>query len=143
MLEKIRTLDAAGALALTLAELDADTGTIHKLAADGALHLEAHAGGIPQSLLPVIRRIPAGKGIAGLAVERRAPVDMCNLQTDASGDARPGAKTTGVKGSICVPLMKDGRAVGALGVATLRERRFNSEETALLMQIGEALADTL
>ena len=143
MLQKIRTLDAAGALALVLAELDADTGTVHKLAADGALHLEAHAGGIPDGLLPVIRRIPVGKGIAGLAVERREPVDMCNLQTDASGDAKPGAKATGAKGSICVPLMKDGKAVGALGVATARERQFSGEETALLMEVGAALADTL
>ncbi len=126
-----------------LAELGADTGTIHKLAADGMLRLEAYAGGIPESLLPVIRRIPVGKGIAGLAVERREPVDMCNLQTDASGDARPGAKATGAKGSICVPLMKDGKAVGALGVATVRERQFSGEETALLMKVGEALADTV
>ncbi len=126
-----------------LAELNADTGTVHKLAADGALHLEAYAGCIPDSLLPVIRCIPAGKGIAGLAVERREPVDMCNLQNDSSGDAGPGAKSTGVKGSICVPLMKNGRAVGSLGVATVREREFSGEETALLMKVGEALADTL
>lgn len=143
MLEEIRTVDAAGALKLVLAAFDADTGTIHMLADDGVLRLEAHAGGIPDSLLPVIRRIPVGKGIAGLAVERRRPVDMCNLQTDSGGDARPGARATGVKGSICVPLMKGGKAVGALGVATVREREFSGEETALLMRVGEALADKL
>jgi L-methionine (R)-S-oxide reductase len=126
-----------------LAELDADTGTIHLVGDDGLLHLMAHAGGIPEHLLPIIQRIPVGKGIAGLAVERLEPVDMCNLQTDTSGDARPGAKATGVKGSICVPMMKDGRAVGALGVATAREREFTSEETARLMAVGEVLADTL
>ena len=126
-----------------LAELDADTGTIHLVGDDGLLHLKAHAGGIPGHLLPLIQRIPVGKGIAGLAVERQEPVDMCNLQTDTSGDARPGAKATGVKGSICVPMMKHGRAVGALGVATSREREFTPEETARLMEVGEVLADTL
>ena len=143
LLDQIRSLDAATALSLVLAEFNADTGTIHKLGDDGLLHLEAHAGGIPAHLLPVIERIPVGKGIAGLAVERQAPVDMCNLQTDSSGDARPGAKSVGVKGSICVPMMKDGRALGVLGVATVREREFTAEETALLLHVGQVLADTL
>jgi len=142
-LGKIRSAEAETALTLVLAEFDADTGTIHLVGDDGLLHLKAHAGGIPDHLLPIIQCIAVGKGIAGLAVERQEPVDMCNLQTDTSGDARPGAKATAVKGSICVPMMKDGRAVGALGVATSREREFTPEETARLMEVGGVLADTL
>ena len=141
--DQLRNVDAQRALELILAELEADTATIHKLGEDGLLHLEVHAGGIPDRLLPVIRRIPVGKGIAGLAVERREPVDMCNLQTDTSGDARPGARSTGVKGSICVPMMRDGKAVGALGVATVREREFNAEETFGLLELAAILADSL
>lgn len=133
--------DASRALRLTLAAFDADTGTIHRVGEDGLLHLEAWAGSIPDSLLPLIRTIPVGKGIAGLAVERREPVDMCNLQTDTSGDARPRAKQTGVKGSICVPMMEGERAVGALGIATLREREFSAEETAALLEVGRLLAE--
>ncbi len=145
--EKLRRAvrEAAGnpkkVITLALARFDADTGTLHRLGPDGLLHLEAHAGHIPDSLLPVIQKIPVGKGIAGLAVERKAPVDMCNLQTDASGDARPRAKETGVQGSICVPLMRGEEAVGALGIATVRERTFTQAEVEELMALGRTLAE--
>lgn len=141
-LEQVRAAagDPSKALELTLAHIDADTGTLHSLGADGLLHLEAWAGGIPEPLLAIIQKIPVGKGIAGLAVEHRAPVDLCNLQTDSSGQARPRAKETGVKGSICVPMMAGEEAVGALGVATVREREFTEEETAELLEVGRILA---
>ena len=135
--------DPSQALTLTLELFGVDTGTIHTLGDDGLLHLQAWAGHIPEEMLPIIERIPVGKGIAGLAVERAEPVDMCNLQTDASGQARPKARETGVKGSICVPLMAQGKAVGALGVATVKEREFSEQETADLLAIGRALAARL
>ena len=133
--------DATRALELILDSLGCETGTIHRLGDDGMLHLEAWAGQIPEQLLPVIRTIPVGKGIAGLAVERCEPVDLCNLQTDQSGDARPGAKQTGARGSLCVPMMRDGEAVGALGVATASERRFTESETQTLLEAGRILAE--
>jgi len=126
-------------LRLTIDRLGAETGTIHRLGPDGLLHLEAMAGNIPSELLPMIQRIPVGKGIAGLAVERKTPVDLCNLQTDNSGAARPGARQTGVKGSICVPIMDAERAVGALGIGTGEERQFRDEETQLLLAVGRIL----
>ena len=128
------------ALEAALERFSADTGTLHRLREDGLLHLEAWAGNIPEHLLPVIQKIPVGKGIAGLAVERKAPVDMCNLQTDTSGQARPGAKSTGVQGSVCVPLMAGDEAVGALGIATARERIFTEAEIEELMALGRTLA---
>ncbi len=135
--------DAAGEpdvlLRLTLDHFEADTGTLHSLGPDGLLHLKAWAGSIPDELLPVIRMIPVGKGIAGLAVERNEPVDLCNLQTNQSGTARPGAKQTGVRGSICVPVTAQGKAVGALGIATEAERAFSEQEIALLMEVGRVV----
>ena len=133
--------EAKQALEEALKRFSADTGTLHRLGPDGMLHLEAWAGAIPDSLLPVIETIPVGKGIAGLAVERKAPVDMCNLQTDTSGDARPRAKETGVQGSICVPMMRGEEAVGALGIATVRERVFTEAEVEELMALGRTLAE--
>jgi L-methionine (R)-S-oxide reductase len=133
--------DPSQVLQLTIDHLGAETGTIHRLGPDGLLHLEARAGNIPAELLPVIQTIPVGKGIAGLAVERKAPVDLCNLQTDNSGAARPGAKRTGVKGSICVPIMAGERAVGALGVGTGEERQFREDETQLLLAVGRILGE--
>ena len=133
--------EAKQALQAAIERFGADTGTLHRLGEDGMLHLEAYAGNIPDALLPVIQTIPVGKGIAGLAVERREPVDLCNLQTDTSGQARPGAKSTGVQGSICVPMMAGERAVGALGIATVRERTFTAAEIEELMALGRALAE--
>ncbi len=128
-------------LQMTIDYLKAETGTIHRLGADGLLHLQAKAGNIPAELLPVIQTIPVGKGIAGLAVERKAPVDLCNLQTDTSGAARPGARRTGVKGSICVPILAGDQAVGALGVGTGEERQFREDETQLLLAVGRILGE--
>jgi len=133
--------DPTKALDMTLAHLRVETGTVHQLGSDGSLHLKAWAGGIPEPLLDVIRTIPVGKGIAGLAVERKKPVNLCNLQTDQSGDVRPRARETGAQGSICVPMMTDeDRPVGALGIATQQERDFTDDEIEVLMQVGRLLA---
>lgn len=135
--------DPDGLLQATLERFGVETGTIHVLETDGLLHLRAVAGSLPAPVLEAIRVIPVGKGIAGLAVERQEPVNLCNLQTDSSGAARPAARSTGVQGSICVPMMIDGKAVGALGIGTYRERTFTEEEIALLLEAGREIGKKL
>src|SRR5947207_11072895 len=98
-----------------LDELGCSTGTIHGVDAGGALVLLAHRG-LPPELLPRIDRIPVGKGMAGIAAERREPVQLCNLQTDDTGVARPAARATSVAGSIAVPMLADGALRGTLGI---------------------------
>lgn len=148
-MSKANTLQQLGRLALpdalerVLTELGGDSGTVHALRSDGILHLEEYAGGIPEHLLPVIRRIPVGKGMAGLAAARGEPVQICNLQTDTSGDARPAARTTGMKGSICVPIWRDSQLVGVLGIAVAEEREFSAAETVWLGQAAAAIATAL
>jgi GAF domain-containing protein len=127
------------ALALVLAHFRAESGTIHRLEG-GELRLRAHTPGMPPPVLDVIRVIPVGKGMAGLAVERRAPVTACNLQTDQSGDVRPGARATGMRGSIVVPMLSSGEPVGALGIANREERDFGAAEVELLLAAGRVLA---
>jgi signal transduction protein with GAF and PtsI domain len=123
-----------------LEEMCADSGTIHLLGDDGVLHLKAASAGIPQVVLDTIKDVPVGKGMAGLAVERKQPVNACNIQTDASGDVRPGARATGLQGSVVVPILRGEDAVGALGVANRRERTFTGAEEKLLLEIGRVLA---
>lgn len=130
------------ALELTVAHLNAESGTIHLLGADGVLHLKASLG-IPDVVLRIVERVPVGKGMAGLAVERAEPVTACNIQTDTTGDVRPGAKQTGMEGAIVVPMIKDSRAAGALGVANRTERTFTSEEIALLLEAGKRIASRM
>ncbi len=135
--------DPGQLLQLTLDHFQADTGTIHVLETDGLLHLRAIAGSVPPPVMDAIRVIPVGKGIAGQAVQLQKPVNLCNLQTDSGGVAPPGARSTGVQGSVCVPLMVDGKAVGALGIATYRERTFTEPEIAVLLEAGREIGRKL
>jgi L-methionine (R)-S-oxide reductase len=128
------------ALAHIVDHFAADSGTIHFVEADGLLHLAAVTLGMPDAVLATIQRIPVGKGMAGLAVERRAPVDACNIQTDTSGDVRPGARATALSGAIVVPIFRGDDVVGALGVANRSERSFSEGEIADLMRAARALA---
>lgn len=132
--------DLKEVLRLTMGHFHADTGTIHLLEADGVLHLKAASAGIPEPVLKAVQRVPVGKGMAGLAVERKEPVSVCNLQTDASGNARPGAKATGMEGALVVPILLGENAVGAFGIANRAARTFTAEETAELLDIGRAVA---
>lgn len=140
LLDTLSSAASSGeALSAIVRHFGADSGTVHFLADDGLLHLAA-AEGLPPAMLPIIREIPVGKGMAGLAVERRRPVDACNIQTDASGDVRPGAKATGLEGAIVVPIFRDNEVAGALGVANRRERVFSAEEQDALVAAGRILA---
>ncbi len=129
------------ALQLVLAALHSETGTIHRLDADKQLlHLVAQVG-LPPFMLDIVKTIPVGKGIAGETVVRDGPVTMCNLQTDTSGVAKPGAKQTGVGGALCVPIRRGGMIVGTIGVGTKREHEYTPEETRTLEDMGRLLGE--
>ncbi len=123
-----------------ISTFDCSTGTIHIFDNESKLlELQAQQG-IPSSLLPKMTNIPVGKGMAGVAAERRQPVEMCNLQTDDSGVARPGAKETKVEGSIAVPMLLDGKLYGTLGIAKPIPYDFTEEEKEVLLKIGEEMS---
>lgn len=137
--ESLRTI-----LRAVLRHFGADMGMIHRLnPADGYLELVATSDGIPEPVLAASRRIPLGKGIAGATAESGKPVSICNLQTDASGVARPGARASGAQGALCVPLFLADRVVGTLGVGVRGERTFSEAETAELLAVGRELAAPL
>ena len=134
-------MDDARALREIIDDLRAETGTVHRLGADGQLHLAAVIGAFPPPVMDAIRVIPVGKGLAGLAAERRTCVTVCNLQTDDSGQARPAARATGMEGAITAPcLAHDGRVVGVIGVANAQARTFTDAEQASLLEHGRSLA---
>ena len=127
-------------LSTVLSHFGCPVGSVHVLApGDGLLHVRA-AAGIPPAIRAQVERIPVGKGMAGLAAERRAPVGACNLQTDASGDVRPGAKLTEMKGALCVPMLAGDELRGTFGVARPDEHVYDAAETTLLLAIGERVA---
>ncbi len=121
----------------------AQMGTLHRLGGDAHLHLVVASPGLPEPVLAASRRIPLGKGIAGEAAATAKPVTLCNLQTDTSGVARPGAKATGAGGSLCVPIFDGARVVGTLGVGWIGERAITDEEAATLIAAGRIFASAL
>lgn len=126
-----------------LRELTADSGTVHAIGTDGALHLCA-AIGIPEPVLAIVKIVPMGKGMAGLAAERKCAVNSCNLQQDTTGDVRPGARATGLAGSVAVPVLAaDGHVLGVVGVATRAERTFTADEERAIAQRGRAFFQEL
>jgi len=119
------------------------TGTLHRFdPSDQHLKLVAHRG-IPPVLMPVIQSIPLGKGIAGVAAQSREPVEMCNLQTDTSGVAKPGAKQTQVQGSLAVPVMLGETLCGTLGIGKMVPYDFSEEEKSKLLKMAAVVADQL
>ena len=141
--DETQPIDWQQLLTDTIAAFDCTTGTIHTLDPDTQLLMLRAQQGIPEFLLPKMAQIPIGKGMAGIAAERREAVEMCNLQTDDSGVARPAAKETRVEGSIAAPMLLDGGLYGVIGIAKPVPYDFTQEEISELMKIGETLSRRL
>jgi L-methionine (R)-S-oxide reductase len=121
---------------------DCAVGTIHLMQPDGLLHLAAQRG-LPPPVLDKVGVIPVGKGMAGIAAERKQPVQVCNLQNDASGVVRPGAKLTQMEGSLAAPMLAGGKVKGVLGIAKPVPYEFTAAEQQLLLDIGARIAARL
>ncbi|PZX49154.1 GAF domain-containing protein [Algoriphagus chordae] len=126
-----------------ISAFDCSTGTLHRLDTESNLLMLKSQVGIPDFLLPKMSSIPIGKGMAGIAAERKKPVEMCNLQTDDSGVARPAAKETKVEGSIAVPMLLEGKLYGVLGIAKSVPYDFTESESEELLKIGEEIARSI
>jgi signal transduction protein with GAF and PtsI domain len=126
-----------------LEHFDCQVGTIHGWDPEARrLHLRAQRG-IPEHLLERIRVVPAGKGMAGIAAERCQPVQVCNLQSDTSGVARPAARETAMQGSIAVPMLVGADLRGTLGVGKAQAHEFSPAETDLLLAVGRTIGQFL
>ncbi len=135
--------DWNGMLTAILTEFGCQTGTIHRTVATDARTLELVCqAGVPEALLPKINSIPFGKGIAGAAAERAEPVELCNLQADLGGVAKPDARQTGVAGSVAVPVFSaaENRVVGTLGIGKFTPHEFSDVEKSRLADIAADIA---
>src|SRR5687767_9071894 len=113
-------------------------GTVHLRGSD-QLELRA-AVNIPPKVVEIVREIPRGKGMAGLAWERDEPVHTCNLKSDTSGDVRPGAKAVDANAAVAIPIHDAGGALrGVVGIAYMGERDITEAELAGLRAQAEAL----
>ncbi len=125
-----------------LEKFGCQTGTIHRTADDGATLSLVCQIGVPEVLMDKISSIPFGKGIAGAAAERREPVELCNLQQDLGGVAKPDARQTGVAGSIAIPIFASDspQVIGTLGIGKYVPYEFTDAEKQSLADSGLEIA---
>jgi GAF domain-containing protein len=106
------------------------------------IHFVAHHN-VPPAALERNRRAfpmpPDRAGIVGRAVIDRAVVHIADVESDPS--AEPGlremARMIGYRNTICVPMLKDGRAVGAISVARETAGPFFDKQIALLQTFAD------
>ena len=125
-------------LELFITEQGGVAGTVHVQRGED-LHLTA-AHNIPPHVVAVVAHVPHGKGMAGLAQVKKAPVQTCNLQTDATGNIKPGAKAVNAQAAVALPVFDDAGAVRAVvGIAWSKEGEIGPQEEGALMKQAAAL----
>jgi GAF domain-containing protein len=128
------------ALEDAIQEFECTSGTIHL--ADGDILRLVAAEDIPEGVLERVEAVPIGKGMAGVAAERREPVATCDLQVNDGGVAEEGARATGLKGTIAVPMLSaDGTLEGVLGVGKPEEHEFSEREREELLDTARRIAE--
>jgi GAF domain-containing protein len=140
--------DWTAVLARVLANFGCVTGTVHRTdPATGLLMLVTQYGIPPHvlpMLLPKIDNIPFGKGIAGCAAQRKEAVQLCNLQEDLGGVAKPDAQKTNVQGALAVPIVgADGKVIGVLGIGKIQPYDFTEAEIADLNTVAALISARL
>jgi hypothetical protein len=114
-------------------------GTVHMHREEGMLALCA-AHNIPEQVQKATALVPNGKGMAGLALQQGKPITTCNLQTDSSGNVRPGARAVNAQAAAALPVRDmSGRVRAVVGIAFLGERDLNEDDLATLSRAAHEL----
>jgi L-methionine (R)-S-oxide reductase len=113
-------------------------GSVHYRSGENLLL--AAAVNIPEPVRNVTAVVPRGKGMAGLALERNRPVSVCNIQTDRSGDVRPGARAVNAQAAAALPIHDPAGDVRAVvGIAFMRDEDLPETELQRLTQAASTL----
>ncbi len=125
-------------LELFIAEQGGVAGTVHIQQGEDLYLTAAH--NIPPPVVTIVTHVPRGKGMAGLAQVKKAPVQTCNLQMDETGNVKPGAKAVDAQAAVALPVFDDAGAVRAVvGIAWSKEGEIGAEEERALMERAVAL----
>jgi L-methionine (R)-S-oxide reductase len=114
-------------------------GTVHLLTSPDELTLAA-AVRIPEPVKQIVQRVPRGKGMAGLALERDEPISTCNIKTDATGQVRPGARAVDARAGVALPVHDaTGKVRAVVGVAFTEEKALSESELGDLARAAHTL----
>ena len=118
---------------------DGIAGTVHQRIDPDTLALAASVN-IPPPVLEIVKRIPKGKGMAGLAFEHDEPISTCNIKDDATGRVRPGAKAVQAQAAVAFPVHDDQQQVRAVvGIAYKDDRELTESQLAALTAAARTL----
>lgn len=116
-------------------------GTVHRVTGPQLLGMTA-AHNIPPKVQDIVRTIPLGKGMAGLAFERNEPVTTCNIKTDNTGQVKPGAKAIDAHAGVALPVHDaNGQVRAVVGIAYMEEKTLLESELAALAAAAKKLAE--
>jgi L-methionine (R)-S-oxide reductase len=114
-------------------------GSVHLRAGPDELALGATVN-IPEPVKKIVLRVPRGKGMAGLALERNAAISSCNIQSDATGQVRPGARAVDAQAAVALPVPGPGGDVRAVvGIAFADERTITDADLKVLADAAATL----
>jgi len=124
------------ALSKTVQSLDMDVGGAYRLEESGELLRLVVQEGFSADLVEYVRCIPLATSIAGQARDSGYPIAR-RVSEYTDPEFRGLLQDAGLQMSVGVPLMAKGRMLGALTLATRRQRTMSDDEMALLAAIGQ------
>jgi GAF domain-containing protein len=111
------------------------------LAENGAIRVAAGYGDAPR--LPHIEMVPLDRStVMGRSICDQKPVHVVDLQNagDEFASGREFAKRLGHRSIVCVPLLREGRALGTISVRRLEVRPFEQKHISLLTTFADQAA---
>ncbi|GAB2979158.1 hypothetical protein GCM10023080_050770 [Streptomyces pseudoechinosporeus] len=120
-------------------------GSVHlaEPAEEGEIVLVA-AHNLPPAVQNGTSVIPIGKGMAGTAAQRRAPVAISDFPNDTSGVAVRQGRAAGSKGSLTLPVFApddDTRLLAVVGLGFKDVREFADEEIEMYKKSAATVLD--
>ena len=121
-----------------ISQLGAIAGTVHAQRGEDLYLTAAH--NILPHVIAIVAHVPHGKGMAGVAQVKKEPVQTCNLQTDETGNIKPGAKAVDAQAAIALPVLDEADTVRAVvGIAWTKEGEIGEAEEKALMKLAASL----
>jgi L-methionine (R)-S-oxide reductase len=121
-----------------IAQLGGMAGTVHVQRGEDLYLTAAH--NIPPNVVQIVAHVPHGKGMAGVAQVKKSPVQTCNLQTDETGNIKPGAKAVDAQKAVALPVLDQTGAVRAVvGIAWSQEGEIGPDDEQAMMKLAAAL----
>jgi L-methionine (R)-S-oxide reductase len=113
-------------------------GTVHVQRGEDLYLTAAH--NIPPTVVAIVAHVPHGKGMAGMAQVKKSPVQTCNLQTDDTGNIKPGAKAVDAQAAVALPVLdREGAVRAVVGIAWSKEGEIGPAEEQAMMKLAATL----